>query len=106
MRVVFNLSVSTKILFDSNLIKTQLSCGPTTKYGIDMENNNIGIYRKTCKFKQNEDNWKTLKCLYLCKPNKISNKPKIGLKWHDKIEELPPNWCFEINTIKLIEDDG
>ena len=56
-----------------------------------MENNNIGVYRKTCKLKQSKDNKKILRCLYFYKPNIIINKPKNGLKWHHEIKELIPD---------------
>ena len=63
----------------------------TTRYGIDIEKNDIGIYRRKHKFVKDEKNRKTVKFLYFCKANEIINKPKNGLKWHDEIKELPPN---------------
>ena len=51
-----------------------MSCDPATKYGIHMENNNIGTHGKACKLKQDKENQKILRCLYFYKPNKVINK--------------------------------
>ena len=91
MRHVFSLPRCTKIFSDSILIDGHLSHHPPTKYGIDMDNNNIDIYIRIFKFNKDEENRKIVKCLYFCKPNKVINKLKDRFKYYDEIEELIPN---------------
>jgi hypothetical protein len=105
---VFDLPRTTKDQLSGSLIVSNLSKDALTKESIDLQVNDIGIFRAEFQRKTADGKKKRIKCLYMCPPKEIPPTPDHGGKWYDNLQDLPSDFTRiqkKDDNFKMVQED-